>query len=202
MVCRLLHSLERGELPDDGGPFLQPYRPEIHARPIELARACVGVGEEERSRRLLCTGHAFLALAQLYTGDLASARTAAETARRHDEPEFNYYVLAYLGVIALRQGDTRVALEAFDAARRETKAMIAFSDDNFRAYDMQGLTLSGLTLSGDGNHIPAAVDAYARARAICDDAGIIGRALRTFDALAAADREGRLAPARAALLGE
>lgn len=168
---------------------------------IELARACVQVGEQERSRRLLCTGHAFLALAQLYAGDLASARTAAEAARLHDEPEFNYYVLAYLGVIALRQGDTREAIEAFDAARLETGAMIGFSSDNFRAYDMQGLTLCGLTLCGAGNHIQAAADAYAKARAISGDAGIIGRALRTFDALGAADPSGRLAPARAALLG-
>jgi hypothetical protein len=42
----------------------------------------------------------------------------------------------------------------------------------------------------------------APSAAISDDAGIIGRALRTFDALAATDPSGRLAPARAALLGD
>lgn len=172
-----------------------------HEDAIDLARACVRVGEEARSRRLLCTGHAFLALAQLYAGDVPAARAAVETARRHDEPEFNYYVLAYLGVIALRQGEARAAQEAFDAAHRETEAMISFSADNFRAYDMQGLALSGLSLCGAGDHVDAAIDAYRTARTISRDTGIIARALRTFDELEAADPARRLAPARAALIG-
>ena len=134
-------------------------------------------------------------------GDVPAARTAVETARRHDEPEFNYYVLAYLGVIALRQGEAREAQEAFDAAHRETAAMISFSTDNFRAYDMQGLALCGLSLCGAGDHVGAAIDAYRTARTISRDAGIIARALRTFDELEAADPARRLAPARVALIG-
>jgi len=57
-----------------------------------------------------------------------------------------------------------------------------------------------LTLSGDGNHIPAAVDAYARARAICDDAGSKDAlASRLFyEPLATFDIDGSLYPVLAA----
>jgi hypothetical protein len=51
-------------------------------------------------------------------------------------------------------------------------------------------------------HIPAAMEAYRAARALCKDVGIVNRVLRLFDALAVADEKGILTEVRKAAAGE
>jgi len=63
------------------------------------------------------------------------------------------------------------------------------------------LALCGLALCGEANPVAPAVEAYRAARAINSDAGVVGRVLRLFDALAQADEAGVLADARAAAGG-
>jgi hypothetical protein len=53
-------------------------------------------------------------------------------------------------------------------------------------------------LCESSEHIPAAIEAYRAARALCKDVGIVNRVLRLFDALAVADEKGILAEVRKA----
>ncbi len=89
-----------------------------------------------------------LALAKLYLCNLPEARAAAEAARQYDEPEQNHYVLALLGVIALRQQDRAAAQDAFASAVTEADQLLAYSIQNFAALDVKGLALCGLALLG------------------------------------------------------
>jgi hypothetical protein len=72
----------------------------------------------------------------------------------------------------------------------------------YRAWNDKGLAYSGLALCESSEHIPAAIEAYRPARALCKDVGIVNRVLRLFDALAVADEKGILAEVRRAAAGE
>ena len=87
-----------------------------------------------------------LALAHLCAGDLTAARAAAEAARRYDVPQNNHYVLALLGVIALRQGDRAAAQEAFTAAWLRRMRCWRTAAQYYAALDSKGLALGGLAL--------------------------------------------------------
>jgi hypothetical protein len=79
---------------------------------------------------------------------------------------------------------------------------LTYAAQNYFALDTKGLALCGLTLCDDVNRTPAAIEAYSTARAINKDAGIVGRVLRLFDALAVVDSAGALKEVRAAAAGE
>lgn len=156
--------------------------------------------------------HIALALAYLFSGDLASAREAAEGAREYDEPNNNHSALAVLGVIALRQGDGPAAHEAFAAAREQAKLMLARDAQNVDALDALGVAACGLALtaaakpgqdidSGEGQYGAEAVAAFEMARAINRDAGVVQRLLRLLAVLMEDDRRGRLTRAREAAGG-
>ncbi len=166
-----------------------------YAEAIQRALESIRIGEEIRSPKLCNYYNGYLALAQLYAGDLPAARAAAEAARQYDEPQNNHSVLALLGLIALRQGAGPAAREAFNAAVAQADQMLAHSAQNYGALDARGLALCGLALGGDVESagISGAIDAYRAARAINREAGVVGRVLRLFGALAAADTEGVLA---------
>lgn len=160
------------------------------------------IGDELNSPSLRSFGNGCLALARLYEGDLAGARAAAETARRYDEPINNHFVLSLLGLIALRQGEAAAAREAFTVAVAQADTMLTYAALNFRALYSKGLALCGLALCGDAHRVAEAAEAYEAARAVNKDVGVTARALRLFDALAAADEAGILAGARKVVAGE
>ncbi len=65
------------------------------------------------------------------------------------------------------------------------------------------LALCGLALGAGGqDYVQQAGESYRAARAITSAAGIVGRALRLFDALAVVDEAGILAGVRDAIAGE
>ena len=132
---------------------------------------------------------------------MAAARAAAESARRYDAPENNYYILALLGLIALRQADRGAAQEAFAAAVAQADMLLAHSAQNYQALDSKALSLCSLSLCEGGQYLPDALAAYRAARAINTDAGVVARVLRLFDALALADSAGLLAGVRPAAGG-
>jgi tetratricopeptide (TPR) repeat protein len=164
------------------------------------ARAAVTVAEAIGDTSTASYSHRNLALSLLCSGDLVGARTAAEQASRYDEPQNNAYVLGLLGVIALRQGDSGVAQDAFARAVEHAGRLLEREARNYEALDARGLALCGLTLCG-GDRIQEAVDAYRSARAVTTAPGIVGHALRLLDLLAPVDAAGVLAPARAAAVG-
>lgn len=143
-----------------------------------------------------------LALANLFQGELSAAREMAEAARQYDFPLSNHIASAVLGVVALRQGDSAVAREAFATALNQANELLAQSPQLYAALDTKGIALCGLAIFEGARHIPAAKESYRAARAVNSDVGIVGRILRLFDALAQADTAGILAEVRAEAAGK
>nr|MDQ2694536.1 hypothetical protein [Pseudomonadota bacterium] len=110
-------------------------------------------------------------------------------------------VLAVLGVIALRQGDSTAARQAFAEAIAQAEALLSKTRELYDTLDSKALALCGLALCENPAHTAAASEACRAARTINKDAGVVGRVVRVFDALAAADREGILKGVRAAAEG-
>jgi tetratricopeptide (TPR) repeat protein len=173
-----------------------------YSEAVERARESIEIGAELNSPLLGNWSNGFLALARLYAGELEAARAAAEGARQYDEPENNPNVLAALGVIALLQGDSAAAQQAFAVALDQAESMLKHNRRNQNSLDVKGLSLCGLTLCDGVNRTPSAVEVYKAARAITQAAGIVRRNLCLFDALAAADFAGVLKEVRAAAAGE
>ncbi|HJQ30684.1 MAG TPA: TIR domain-containing protein [Pyrinomonadaceae bacterium] len=167
---------------------------------IRHAMESIKIREENNSLRSYDNG--YLALACLYINDLSGARAVAEAARQYDEPNNNYYVLALLGLIALKQKDVIAAQAAFTEAVAQAETMLTHNAQSYSALDSKGLALCGLAVCGDAGRAAEAVEAYRAARAINKDAGVVGRVLRLFDTLAEADAGGVLAGVRAAAAGE
>jgi tetratricopeptide (TPR) repeat protein len=165
---------------------------------MQQAIEAFSIATEINSTNLGSYCNGYLALAHLYSENLEDARTAAETARQYNEPENNHYVIALVGLIALRQGDTLTAQEAFATAISEADGLLTYAAQNYFAWDTKGLALCGLTLCDGVNRTPAAIEAYRAARVINKDAGIVARVLRLFDALAVVDSAGVLKEVRAA----
>jgi tetratricopeptide (TPR) repeat protein len=144
-----------------------------------------------------------LALSQLFSGDLENARSTAESARRYDYPKNNHNVLVLMGVIALRQGDSTSAKDAFETAVKASDALLGHNEQNYGALDAKGLALCGLALCDeDTNYIPDAISSYEAARSITRAPGIVGRVLRLFDELAKADSQGFISGVRGAAGGK
>lgn len=177
----------------DEGRYQEAIRHAIKAESIATKINSPGIGN---------FSNGYLALAYLYSENSSGARVAVETARQHNEPENNHYVLALLGLIALRQGDVAAAQEAFVAAISQTDELLGYSVQNYGALDTKGLALYGLILCDGVNRTSEAIEAYRAARAINKDAGIVARVLRLFDALAVADSAGALKEVRPAAAGE
>jgi tetratricopeptide (TPR) repeat protein len=175
---------------------------ERYPEAIQSAVESVEVAEAINSSGLVNYNNGYLALARLYGGDLNGARSAAEAARRYDEPDNNNYVLALLGVIALKQGDAAAAREAFTEAVAQADTMLARSAQNYKALYSKGLALCGLAVCVDARRVAEAAEAYKSARAINRDVGIVQRVLRLFDTLAVEDKSGVLAGVRASVAGE
>ena len=170
--------------------------PEAIRAAQESARIAAGQGRPV----IASLSYGYLALAQLYSGDLDAGYRAIEEACRHEEPQNFFDVLALKGVIALRQSDRPAAESAFKAAVSQTEEVLKYNPKDHRAHSAKGLSLCGLVLCGHPANLAPAVSAYRAARTINDDPGIVQRALRLLDALAYAHPQGvsLLAPARQA----
>jgi tetratricopeptide (TPR) repeat protein len=145
-----------------------------------------------------------LALAHLCTGDLPAARQAAEAARQSDEPTNNHTALAVLALVSWLQGDRAAAHEAGAAAVAQAQVMLERDAENVDALDAKMLALCTLALGRSGPASPSpevaeALVAYRAARALNQDAGVVGRVARLLNLLAAQDPEGVLKPVTAAM---
>ena len=163
---------------------------------IQLCRDAIAIGEEFGSPVSLSFRNTCLAQAFLYEGNLAGARVAAARACGYDAPRQNHNALALLGVITSRQEDRTTAREAFEAAVAKADTILERNAGAYEVLDGRALALCGLVLLGDTVRLEEATASYRLARAITTDAGIVGRVLRLFDALAAVDSDGLLAEVR------
>jgi tetratricopeptide (TPR) repeat protein len=154
------------------------------------ALEAVRIGEKIGNVRISSSAHGAVALARLLIGDLPGARSAAEAARGYRSPNNDDNVLALLGVVAVRQGDTAAAREAFTQALAKTADLLSHSAQNYDAFDNRALALCGLALCDGTDQMQEALDAYRSARAITAAPGVVRRTLRLLDALAVGDRTG------------
>jgi tetratricopeptide (TPR) repeat protein len=173
-----------------------------YAEGIQHASAGGQISNAISSPYLSGNNQTYLALAYLFANDLRRARVAVEEARQYDIPTNNHFIQALLGLVALRQGEGSLAREAFATAIAQADGLLGHCAQNYAALNSKGLALCGLALIEGDQHIAAAIASYRAARAINSDAGVVGRALRLFDALALADTAGILVEVRAAAGGE
>jgi tetratricopeptide (TPR) repeat protein len=188
------HSLTvLGNLLEVQGEWIQTQQHLKHA---------VQIADEIEARQVQCKARMYLARGYLYSGDLTSARTAIEEARRYESQGYNYILSALAGMIALRTGDPAAAMKSFQAAVAQAEAQLSYSEQVYRALDSKGLALCGLALAtGDKDFVLTAKDAYQKAREITKDTGIVADVLHLFDALGPADSEGVLVEVRAVAAG-
>ncbi|MBL7091103.1 tetratricopeptide repeat protein [Acidovorax sp.] len=121
---------------------------------IQRALEGVRIGDEISSTSLGSYSNGYLALAYLYASDLPAARAAVEAARQHDEPQNNHYVLALLGVIALRQGDRSAAQQAFAEAVAQADALLAHTAQTTMRWMSRGWSCAGWSCVGTGRICP------------------------------------------------
>ena len=159
------------------------------------------IGEKISDREISSSAYDAVALARLLIGDLSEARSAAEAARGYGSPN-NDDVLALLGIVAVRQGDTAAAREAFAQALAKTADLLSHSAQNYDAFDNRALALCGLALCDGTDRVQEASEAYRSARAITAAPGVVRWTLRLLDALAVGDRTGVLGTVRTAAAGD
>lgn len=134
-----------------------------------------------------------LALAYLYSGNLAEAHVYVEEACKYNYPKNRSGVQTFLGLLLLRQGKVKPASSAFRTAIIEAKRLLGHTGRNYKALDNKGLSLCGLALCQKNNdYIQQAKETFQEARTINKTAGHVKRLLRFFRELAKADKEGIL----------
>ena len=147
------------------------------AEAIHYAEESAAIAQQTGSAQVGSYGYGTLALAQLYAGDLGAARQAARQAQAYNSPTNAPNILALLGVIAGRQGDSEAA-GFFRQALDLLRGLLQATPDNYNALDTQALALAGL---GD---LAAARAAYQAARAVNRDPGVVRRAVRLLGQVA------------------
>jgi tetratricopeptide (TPR) repeat protein len=141
-----------------------------------------------------------LALAYLHLGQTPQARAWIEEACKLEVPRSKYQVLALQALIALQEGNRAAARAGFSATLVETARILEASPRHGRALDAQAFARCGMLACGEGD-LDGAVEAYANARAVNAESGVIARAVRLVDRLVALGPAGQLELARRAAGG-
>jgi len=182
-----------GEAHGDLGSWDQGARYSREA--IDIADAIGGAQPQSGARRIL-------ARIQLLAGDLAAARQAISAARDHDYPVDRASLSLLSGIIWLRQDQPAAAAREFQDAITRAGQQLEQASGDYDALDTKALALCGLALTTDPGNAAKAATVFQAARAVTTADGITNRTLALFDALAAADRGGVLAPTRPAARGQ
>ncbi|MFM8174396.1 MAG: tetratricopeptide repeat protein, partial [Pirellulaceae bacterium] len=165
-------------------------------------RGALRIADEINSVQVQNYAHSGLALLALMACDLAAARREAEAATHYAVPDNDHHVLSLLGIIRLRQGDTRAATEAFQESVKRCDRMLQLTTRNYAAMDSKAVAKCGLILCGADVPLGDVRGLLRAARAINRDAGIVARLLRLLSALAKSDRDNRLSAILQAAAGE
>jgi hypothetical protein len=164
-------------------------------RTIEVADAIGSAQAQSEARRVL-------ARIQLLAGDLAGAQQAISAARGHDYPADRAKLSLLSGIVWLRQDSPAAAAGEFQEAITQAGQQLEQFSGDYGALDTKALALCGLALTIDPGNAAKAATLFRAARAITNADGVTRRALALFDALAAADHGGILAPIRLAIEGQ
>jgi tetratricopeptide (TPR) repeat protein len=144
-----------------------------------------------------------LAEIYLFQNDLVNARAASEAALQFDVPQYNHDASALHGIIALRQGESETAQEAFAKSIAQADEILAKTPEYYSALDAKGLSICGLLICArdDGRQtvddgqskmvngqssivlVQQAIETFHAARKIAPHAGVVKSVLRLFDEL-------------------
>jgi len=166
---------------------------------IRYFNQAIGISDEIGNTQIQMKARYGLALAYLFSSNLADAHTIIEEACKY---KYNYpftkpNLLALVGLVRLRIGEVTHALEAFTDAVIEAEMLLGYCRENYKALDAQGLALCGLVMcEKNRQHIQRAVEAFQTARKINRDPGYLKDLLRQFDEMTKEDQEGMLTGVR------
>jgi tetratricopeptide (TPR) repeat protein len=166
---------------------------------IELITGAVELGERNRNPQLLRDAYWVLALGQLCAGSLDLARAAADAACGYPATRSALGAFVLQGVTALRQDRCGDAIPAFTRAHLQAARLRGRDSENYAVADIDALALCGLALCGEREHLEEAEAAFAAARAVTKEPGIVKRAIRLLDAI---DTQGLLTTARMLASGQ
>jgi hypothetical protein len=161
----------------------------------------IAIGDDIGNPQVSLEARLGMVLVNVYRKRLPEARSIVQAGRMYDVPLSNHRASALLGLVSLHEGDP-AAKDAFRAAIDQAGRLIDVTPDRFDALDCKGFALCGLALCEDRLHLPAARAAYAAARAVISDAGVVSLVLQWFDALAPVDPQGILAEVRPVAAGQ
>ncbi|GAA0505399.1 hypothetical protein Ade02nite_71670 [Paractinoplanes deccanensis] len=167
----------------------------------DAARRAQDVAVRVGDPDLWSTAHTTLAFVELTKGCPGPALTAAKPATRYAQGVLGAEAFAMQGVAFLRDGNRgEPTRRAFAEAVELARALRETSPGSYRAYEIEGLALSGLALLQPERGEQPALDAYLAARDIVDLGGARFRR-REFFATLIAGSPGNPLPRIKALLG-
>ena len=141
---------------------------------LKIGAQAQQAGEAIGSAIIQTNAHCCLATANLCLGNLFIAKGEAEKARKFDVQQFNREAFVLLGLIALGPRHCEVAQRTFERSLQYGEALLALDELNFKAWDFISLAHHGLTRCGLPNRTQA-TEAYAAARKINNDSGVVNR---------------------------
>ena len=140
-----------------------------------------------------------LARAHLQLGDPAAALAATAARRELPYPTEEPTMRLLEGLALLELHRVEESVRAFSDAVAAADALLALADSNVAALQARALALSGLAAAaGDPARAAEAGEAFARAHAVTDAAGVAADTRRLLDKITRHDRSGILAEVRAA----
>lgn len=163
---------------------------------VEHLTRAIELADATQSRQLQQSTRIELATAYLRGNKLDDAEEIANQSVQHETPLLTPEAHSLRGVIQYRLGKTSEAVKSFLDARRQADAVFKRISGYYRALDTIGLSFSGLVLADDKAYLGDAIDAYAAARELTHERGIVRHRLLLFDELAKTDSEKKLASVR------
>jgi tetratricopeptide (TPR) repeat protein len=167
-------------------------------RAVKVLREAIEIADEIGDVQFQKLSRTSATIVYIHSGDMDTARVMAEAAGHHPHPIYDAQTSIALGIVAYRQGDLKVAREAFTAAIAQAEHLLAMTPNRYEALDAKALALCGLALCGDTAHITAAREAFTAARKVISAPGVVKMVLLLFDALTQADAGHILADVRPA----
>ncbi len=157
---------------------------------VQRAQEGLRIGKQIGNASMSSRGNRYLASAYLYLEEIENAMAAVEAALQHDQPSNRISLQLLSGVIALRQGESGTAAQAFEQTANQVQEKIMSGVKNYSILDAKGLALSGLVVCREQQHQQEAVEAFRVARQINPGAGVIRRVISLLDAMALTDPHG------------
>lgn len=151
---------------------------------IEFATQSRTLGAEMESPYDGSYCNTYLAEAYLFSDKLDEAHSAIDLALQFNIPLNNHKAQSLLGVITLGKDDVLTAKQAFLSAIDKADEILSHNEKSFRALDIKGLALCGLSFCEKSEDFSVAKQAFKSVRTINKDLGGRLQISRLLDTLA------------------